>query len=108
MRFGGNSVPFLHAPPRPVRGDTSPTPINTAEPEYSDEARRKGIEGVVIVSVLVNEEGVPIDPRVERSLDASLDDKAVECALNYRFRPAIRNGVPTAQRIKIEMNFRLH
>jgi TonB family protein len=90
------------------RGDTPPRAITTAEPEFTDEARKKKIQGVVVLSVLVNEEGVPIDPQITRSLDPGLDQKALECALKYTFRPAMRDGVPVAMRIAIEMNFRLY
>jgi len=41
-------------------------------------------------------------------LDPGLDEKAVECALKYRFRPAMRDGAPVSSRITIEMNFRLY
>jgi TonB family protein len=89
-------------------GNTPPRPLNTAEPEYSDDARKKKIQGVVIVSVLVDEEGIPIDPQIVRPLDLGLDEKAIECALKYRFRPAMKEGTPVAARISIEVNFRLY
>jgi TonB family protein len=89
-------------------GYTPPTPIHTASPEYSEDARRKKIQGNVRVSVLVNEEGVPVDPRVEKSLGYGLDEKALEAALQYQFRPAMRDGQPVAVRIMIEESFRLY
>jgi TonB family protein len=89
-------------------GVMPPRPINFANPEYSDEARRKKIQGVVLVSALVNEEGNPIDFRVEKSLGYGLDEKAVECVSQYRFAPAMRDGQPVAARVTIEVNFRLY
>jgi TonB family protein len=89
-------------------GYTPPSPIHTASPEYSEDARRKKIQGNVRVSVLVNEEGVPVDPRVEKSLGYGLDEKALEAALQYQFRPAMRDGQPVAVRIMIEESFRLY
>lgn len=88
--------------------DSHPTPIHIAEPEYSDEARRKKIQGIVIVSVLVTEEGLPTEMRVDRSLGYGLDEKALEAASQYRFRPASKDGKPVAVRISIEMNFKLY
>jgi TonB family protein len=87
---------------------TQPRPINTSQPEFTEAARRNKIQGVVTVSVLVTEEGNPIDPQVIHSLDPGLDEKAIECALNYRFRPAMRDGVPVATRINILINFHLY
>jgi len=89
-------------------GYTPPRPVHTASPEYSEEARRKKIQGNVMVSVLVNEEGVPVDPRVERSLGYGLDEKALEAALQYQFKPAMRDGQPVAMRIMIEESFKLY
>ncbi|MGD0733037.1 MAG: energy transducer TonB [Terracidiphilus sp.] len=89
-------------------GDTPPKAIHVAPPEYSDEARRKKIQGVVIVSVLVTAEGEPTDIRVERPLGYGLDEKAVEAAARYQFQPAARNGNPVPRRIMIEMNFKLY
>jgi TonB family protein len=99
---------FQNDPLRMGSGDTPPRPISFANPEYSEQARRKRIEGVVLVSALVNEEGNPIDLRIEKSLGYGLDEKAMDCFSQYRFRPAMRDGQPVAQRITIEINFRLY
>jgi TonB family protein len=102
---------FGTAPPQPrdpmtvLPGDTPPKAIHTGSPEYSEQARRLKIQGNVRVSVLVNEEGVPVDPRVEKSLGYGLDEKALEAALRYQFKPAMRDGHPDGVRIMIEENF---
>lgn len=104
----GMPLQGLRGPMMSARGDTPPRAISTAEPEYTDEARKNRIQGVVTVSILVTEEGNPIDPQIIHSLDPGLDEKAIECALQYRFRPAMHEGTPIATRITIEMNFRLY
>ena len=111
LRPGAWSGPQLapqDAPFKLQRGDTPPKVMNAVSAEFTDEARKKKIDGVVIVSVLVNEEGVPIDPQIVRSLEPGLDEKALECALKYVFQPAMHEGVPVAARITIEVNFRLN
>jgi TonB family protein len=98
-------------PPRPNQQrnyDKPPVATYAPEAEFSDEARRAKIQGVVIVSVLVNEEGLPIAPRVEKSLGHGLDEKALECVRKYRFKPAMKDGVPVAAWVSIEINFRLY
>jgi TonB family protein len=37
-----------------------------------------------------------------------LDDKAIEAARKYRFKPAMKDGQPVPYRITLEMNFRLY
>ena len=95
-------------PARPRQYDKPPVPIHFANPEFSEEARRNKIQGTVFVSVLVNEEGIPIDPRLEKGLGHGLDEKALEAALEYRFKPSTRDGAPVEARITIEMNFHLY
>ena len=89
-------------------GYTPPRPIKFATAEYTEQARKLKIQGVVKVSILVNEEGLPIDPRVEKSLGYGLDEKDLEAALHYQFKPAMRDGQPVAVRIVIEQSFKLY
>lgn len=44
--------------------DKAPVPTHWAAAAYSDEARRKKINGTVLVSVLVTQDGMPTDERV--------------------------------------------
>ena len=85
-------------------------PVATYIPvaEYSEQARKVKYQGVAILSVLVTEDGLPTDVQVTRSLGMGLDEKAVECVMKYRFRPATKDGAPVAARIAIEVNFRLY
>jgi len=106
---GGFSQPGFgipHSEPRPY--DTPPVATYSPAAEYSEQARAAKFNGVVIVSVLVNEEGLPIDPKINRSVGMGLDEKAIECVLQYRFKPAMKDGAPVEARIFIEVNFRLY
>ncbi|HTV13281.1 MAG TPA: energy transducer TonB [Acidobacteriaceae bacterium] len=121
-------VPFIHVQPaiprlgpcprrgaglgedfRMPSGVTPPRPTQAGTPEYSDEARKKHIEGMVMLSTLVDEQGMPTDIRVERGIGYGLDENAVRSVSQYRFRPATdRDGRPVAVRIAIEVSFRLY
>lgn len=70
------------------------------QPAYPADAAAAGVEGDVILRFMVEADGF-IDPKsiaVEKSSgSASLDQAAVrEAAVNWRFRPATRNGTPVA------------
>ncbi|MGA3081635.1 MAG: energy transducer TonB [Terracidiphilus sp.] len=99
---GGPAHPFSKEYDKP------PIPSYSPAAEFSDEARRKKIQGTVIVSALVNEEGLATDLRVEKSLGYGLDEKALQCIRKYRFQPAVKDGVPVAARIAVEVNFHLY
>jgi TonB family protein len=84
-----------------------PKALNNVEAEFSDEARRGRFEGFVLVSLVVNKEGLPEDLQVERPAGHGLDEKALEAVRQYRFTPAMRDGNPVAVRIRVEISFRL-
>jgi TonB family protein len=90
------------------QGDTPPAIVRSVNAEFSDDARRNRIQGIVLVSLLVNEEGIPIDLSVTKGMGHGLDEKALEAVSQYRFRPAMRDGVPIESRITVEVNFRLY
>ena len=60
------------------------------------------------MSVVVDAEGKPRNARVIRALGAGLDEKAVEAVNKYRFRPAMKDGVPVPVMITVQVNFKLY
>jgi TonB family protein len=94
------------SPSRPY--DKPPVATYTSPAVYSDKARKAKFQGIVLISVLVTEEGEPTDIRVERSLGMGLDEKAVESVSRYKFLPAMKDGAPVAARIMVEVSFRLY
>jgi TonB family protein len=87
---------------------TPPVVLKSVDPEFTDDARRRGVEGICMISVIVNAEGKPLNPRVVRSLDPGLDLKAIEAIKKFRFKPAFKEGVPVSVMITVEINFRLY
>jgi len=77
------------------------------EPDYSDEARKARLQGLVVLRLEVDERGAPRHLEVVRSLGMGLDEQALEAVAKWRFRPAYRNGKPTVASAFIEVNFRL-
>jgi TonB family protein len=87
---------------------STPKPINTPEAEYSPEGRSKRINGVCMISLFVDVYGLPQYPVVVKSLEPSLDQKALEAVNRYRFKPAMRDGMePVPVLVTIAVNFRL-
>ena len=107
LLLGGQAGNDTHSPGKCEKADVdqNPIPLNTVEAEFSDEARRAHYEGVVIVSVLIDKRGFPVKPQVVRPVGMGLDEKAIQAAEKYRFKPAMKNGRPVAKRITIEVNF---
>jgi protein TonB len=88
---------------------SAPQPLLTPEAEFSDEARRAKYQGEVMITLIVDAQGNPINPRVVRPLGMGLDEKALEAVRKYKFKPALRDGkTPVPVLITIAVNFRLY
>jgi len=85
-----------------------PTVIYLPNPEYSERARRAKLQGTVILTLVVNEEGLPVNVHIIRPLGLGLDEKALSCAQKYRFKPAEKDGQPVPMQIAVEVNFHLY
>jgi TonB family protein len=102
------SISAIPAVPEPTRSaESSPVVAYKADPSYTEEARKAGLEGTVAISLFIGEDGVPEDLRVTRRLGLGLDEKAIDAVRQWRFRPALRNGLPFRVPATIEVNFRL-
>jgi protein TonB len=103
---GGNTGGGLYQ----IGGRVSPpVALNTVEAEFSDEARRAKYQGVVLISLIVDTNGNPQNPRVIRPLGMGLDEKALEAVKKYKFKPAMKDGkTPVPVMITVEVNFRLY
>ncbi|MEJ5368022.1 MAG: TonB family protein [Bryobacteraceae bacterium] len=89
----------------PVR--TPPRVTQTAPASYTPEALQKGLEGSVLLSVDIDEQGIPRRARILRSLDPGLDRKAIESLGGWRFAPATEDGRPVPSTANVEVNFTL-
>ena len=86
---------------------SSPAIITKVEPEYSEEARKAKYSGIVRLSVVIDEHGIPTEIHVTGPLGLGLDEKAIEAVQKWRFRPGMRNGKAVKVRASIEVSFRL-
>jgi TonB family protein len=91
-----------------VHIDVRPTCDSCPAAEYSEAARRKGLEGTVVLQAIVQPDGSPTDILVVKSPDPELTQMAMDTVSKWRFKPA-RNtdGQPVAYREAIEVSFRL-
>ena len=89
-------------------GVTPPRPTYRVDPEYDNAARKKKIQGVVVLSIIVTKEGRAADVKVVKSLTSGLDKQAIKAVSQWRFEPATKDGVPVAVRLAVETDFHLY
>lgn len=93
---------------RPGNGVSAPLAIYDPDPEYSEEARKNKFSGIVTLTIIVDPSGRPRDIRVVRSLGMGLDEKAVEAVEKWKFTPGMKDGMPVAVQVNVEVSFRLY
>jgi TonB family protein len=64
-----------------------------------------GVRGSVILDVVLLEDGSPKIVRILQSLSTEADESAVRHFEQWRFSPAMRNGVPVKVRMNAEVRF---
>jgi TonB family protein len=87
---------------------SAPVPLYSPEAHYTPEARKAGITGKCLVSLIVDQQGMPQNIRIIRSLDPGLDQNAMDAVAKYRFKPAMKDGQPVPVMVTVEVNFQLY
>ena len=90
-------------PVRIGRGVSAPIPILTPKAPFP---KKHQLEGVCLISLIIDANGMPQYPRVTRSLSPEMDKSALEAVERYRFKPALKDGQPVPVEMSIVVNFR--
>jgi protein TonB len=77
-----------------------PLPQGRCSGKYTDEARAAGIEGVVVLDLVVDERGRARDIVVVEGLGHGLAQAAIAALAACRFTPGERDGKPVAVRVR--------
>ena len=94
---------------RPGSGVSLPEVITEVKPQYTAEAMRAKVQGVVWLECIVMPDGSVGNVKVTKSLDPvfGLDEQAVIAARKWKFKPGMRQGQPVPVIITIELTFTL-
>src|SRR2546425_1079694 len=82
-------------------------PIQRTEAEYSEEGRLAELEGIVLLSGVIAEDGSARDLRVTRPLGLGLDEKAIKAVREWRFTPGSHQGRPVQVTANVAVDFLL-
>lgn len=74
--------------------------------QYPPEARAAGIQGVVLVEIVIDESGDVSDAKVLRSIPM-LDEPSLKAVGKWHFTPTVVNGQPVKVKMVVTQNFTL-
>jgi periplasmic protein TonB len=82
--------------------------LNNPAPDYPSHAKRRNMEGTVILEVSVSAEGTAQTVRIAESSGFSLLDESAKNAVSrWKFIPAKRGGESVEARVMVPIEFRL-
>jgi TonB family protein len=107
-----DSPPAVAAPatPRATAPPAARRPVEILDkprPRYTEEARRRRIEGSVQLEVVFAASGTVVVGAIIRSLGFGLDEAAREAARAIRFRPASEDGRAVDQKAVLHIVFKI-
>lgn len=90
-----------------IEVDEVPVLISKLKPSYPEIARLAGIEGIVYLKILVDENGNVEKTKVEQGAKEMLDNSAIQAAKKAKFSPAILNDKPIKVWVILPVAFKL-
>jgi len=84
-----------------------PKMIHGESPAYPDEARKNGIQGTVLLTITLDENGNVGEVEVLESIDPLLDNAAKEAAKKCTFSPAMIDGKQVKAKLNLPYKFAL-
>jgi protein TonB len=81
--------------------------LHEVRPDYTEEARRSGLSGEVVLEIVVRSDGRVGAVRLVQGLGAGLDQRAIDAVRQWRFSPARRHGTPVDVLVEVAVEFRL-
>ncbi len=87
--------------------EKQPVLLASVPPRYPRDMSSGGIEGLVVIVFLLNEQGQVEDPRVDSASRPEFEQPALEAVKKWRFKPGMREGEPVKTFMRLPMRFRM-
>jgi TonB family protein len=85
----------------------APILITRVEPDYPEDIRRAGLEGVVVLEAVITENGCVRAVSVVKGVAPPLDFQSARAVSQWRYRPARLEGRPVRVYLTVTVTFRL-
>jgi TonB family protein len=89
--------------------ENAPILIEALDPVYPDSARQAGLEGMVMLQIVIDEQGKVVDAEVVLAQPPGVFEKAaLEAVRKWRFKPALQREKPVKVQMAQTVMFRLN
>jgi TonB family protein len=94
-------------PYRPGSGIQPPRLLREVKADYTEDARRRGLTGDVVLEIVVQRDGRVGAITLKRGLGAGLDERAIAAVRQWEFAPATRLGAVVDVIVEVAVEFNL-
>ena len=94
-------------PYRPGSGIEPPKVLREVKADYTEDARRRGTSGDVVLEIIVRRDGTVGDVKILQGLGWGLNERAADAVRQWRFSPARKLGVPVDVIVEVAVEFKL-
>mgnify|MGYP001765739921 CR=1 FL=1 len=85
-----------------------PKIVQRVNPVYPAQCKKDGIQGIVVLRVVIAQDGTPKDVQVEKSDNPDLSAAAIEAVKQWKWEPALKDGKPTEVISSVTVRFALN
>ncbi len=85
--------------------DENPQPLRTPPPEYPVQLKQDNVSGMVLLDVVINDQGAVDDVIVVKSTLADFEAPTLAAVKAWRFRPGKISGQPVTTRLRLPVKF---
>lgn len=91
----------------PDAGISAPKLVHKVDPVYPAEAKKNGIQGMVISEALIDRSGEVVDVKVVETADEVFNQPTIDAIMQWRFEPATKDGEPVDVIYVLTVNYAL-
>jgi len=85
-----------------------PKIVQKVDPVYPAQCKKDGIQGVVVLRVVIAKDGTAKDVQVEKSDNPDLSTAAINAVKYWKWEPALKDGKPVEVFSNVTVRFALH
>ncbi len=95
--------PLAHG--QTAKDDERPMPVKSVAPMYPEAMRRDHVSGIVMLRVVIDENGDVVERTVAKSSRPEFEAPALEAVQQWKFKPAKRAGMAVKATVTIPLKF---
>jgi TonB family protein len=81
--------------------------IHRVAPVYPEQARRQGIQGTVMLTIVINEDGYVYELRAAQENNPILEAAAIDAVKQWQYSPTLLNGEPVPAQSTVTVAFNM-